>query len=340
MAQKKSSGSYKLQEAFIGMVRDILPPNLSLANELSELLEISQDSAYRRMRCETAMSIDEVVKVCQKYKIPFSPLKEIESDSITFHVRPLTNDDATFTKYLSDLLDSLKLIRKFPDAEIIYAAEEIPVFHHFGFPELMAFKFYYWNKEILNSDFTIGKKFSPSLIPPNWLKLGDEILNLYNQISSLEIWSENTINSTYKQIEFFWDSGLFESKELSMKVVDQFEKMVRNIEVQAENSIKSKSPQLKKMDLASVKFDLYRSDVTIGNNVILVKMNNIQATYISYHTMNFMTTTSAAFSDQTELWIKNLLKKATLISGVSEKYRYQFFKAKYESIAKLKEKIK
>ena len=125
-----------------------------------------------------------------------------------------------------------------------------------------------------------------------------------------------------------------------MKVVDQFEKMVRNIEVQAENSIKSKSPQLKKMDLASVKFDLYRSDVTIGNNVILVKMNNIQATYISYHTMNFMTTTSAAFSDQTELWIKNLLKKATLISGVSEKYRYQFFKAKYESIAKLKEKIK
>jgi hypothetical protein len=333
---KKSN--FTIQTEFINKLKDTLPQNLSLADELSDLLEISSDSAYRRIRGETALSIDEVVKICKHYKIPFTPISEENPNTITFGIRPLTNNEKAFENYLMDLRNDLKKIGQFEDAQIIYAADDIPIFHHFCFNELTAFKYFYWNKEILNTPFTDGKKFDTALIPKEWIKTGREIIELYNNISAIEIWSDETINGTLKQIEFFWESGLFKSKEDALLITDQAEQMVKHLSKQAE--LKTKFINESEIQKNQNNYSLYRSDVTIGNNCILVSMGNTKATYLSYHTLNFMTSNSASFCSQTDQWLKNLIKKATLISGTSEKYRYQFFKLKFEMIAKLKGKIK
>jgi len=330
--------NYTVQTEFLSKLKDVLPQNLSLADELSDLLEVSTDSAYRRIRGETALSIDEVVKICRHYKVPFTPVSEENPNTITFGIRPLDNNQDAFKNYLVDLRNDLKKINSFENAQIIYAAEDIPIFHHFCFNELTAFKCFYWNKEILNTPFSEGKKFDPSLIPEEWIKIGREIIDLYNKVPSIEIWSDNTINGTVKQVEFFWESGLFRNKEDALLIIDQLEQMVKHMEKQAE--VQTKFLYEKEIPKHENNFSLYRSDVTIGNNCILVKIGNIQATYLSYHTLNFMNTTSTSFGNQTDQWLKNLIKKATLISGISEKHRYQFFKMKYLMIEKLKEKVK
>ena len=71
----------------------------------------------------------------------------------------------------------------------------------------------------------------------------------------------------------------------------------------------------------------------IGNNCILVKMGNIKATYISYQTFNGMLTTNTNYSNETDLWIKNLIRKSNLTSGVVEKQRYHYFK-RVENVVK------
>src|ERR1035437_6885835 len=106
-------GNYTIQKEFINKLKDILPSNLSLADELSDLLEVSTDSAYRRIRGETVLSIDEVVKICRHYKIPFSPVSEENPNTITFGIRPLTNDKQAFENYLIDLRNDLKKINGF-----------------------------------------------------------------------------------------------------------------------------------------------------------------------------------------------------------------------------------
>jgi hypothetical protein len=283
------------------------------------------------------LSIDEAVRICKHYKIPFSPVETDNSGIVSFGVRPLTNDSKSFENYLLDLRNDLKKINGFENAQIIYAAEDIPVFQNFFYDELTAFKFFYWNKEILNSPFTEGKKFDKNLIPAEWIKLSKEIIRLYTSVPSIEIWSGNTINGTLKQIEFFWDSGLFKNKEDALLICGQMELVVRHIEKQAQ--LNTKFIGENEISRHPDNFSLYCSDVTIGNNCILVSLDGMQSTYISYHTLNFMTNTSAGFNVQTDRWLKNLIKKATLISGTSEKYRYQFFRLKYDSIERLKTKI-
>ena len=52
-----------------------------------------------------------------------------------------------------------------------------------------------------------------------------------------------------------------------------------------------------------------------------------------------MATTNSNFCDETENWLVNIIKKSTLISGVSEKQRFRFFKIINDKISKIKERV-
>jgi hypothetical protein len=54
--------------------------------------------------------------------------------------------------------------------------------------------------------------------------------------------------------------------------------------------------------------------------------------YISFNTLNSLTTSNPEFCGEIEHWLKNLEKKSTLISGVAEKQRYRFFNKMYKHV--------
>ncbi|HET6990299.1 MAG TPA: hypothetical protein VFJ43_03200, partial [Bacteroidia bacterium] len=214
---------------------------------------------------------------------------------------------------------------------------DVPIFHHFCYPKLSAFKLFYWSRSILNAPAYEGKQFEPSAIPEKLMKTIREIYDLYIHIPSIEIWSEDTLNSTLKQIEYYWDSGLFKSKEDMIDVVNDIGLMLKRIESQASHSTKFQGEVPGAS--SSQNYTLYNSDLMIGNNCVMVKAGGTRNTYISHNTFNSMVTTNSAFCDETENWLKNLIKKSTPISGVSEKQRFRFFKMMNDKIAKLHERI-
>jgi hypothetical protein len=58
-----------IQSVFLEEVRKRLPPHMAFADELAEILSISRDSAYRRIRGDTVLSLDEVSSICKQYSI-------------------------------------------------------------------------------------------------------------------------------------------------------------------------------------------------------------------------------------------------------------------------------
>ncbi|MDH4296849.1 MAG: hypothetical protein OEV74_11250, partial [Cyclobacteriaceae bacterium] len=55
-----------IQSAFLEQIRKRLRPNVSFADALADALSISRDSAYRRIRGETVLSLDEVKILCNQ----------------------------------------------------------------------------------------------------------------------------------------------------------------------------------------------------------------------------------------------------------------------------------
>ena len=86
-------------------------------------------------------------------------------------------------------------------------------------------------------------------------------------------------------------------------------------------------------------YTLYCSELMIGNNCILVRIGNNSVSYISYNTFNSMTTTNQAFNDETDRWLRNLIRKSIPISGVSEKQRFRFFRMMNDKIVKMRDRI-
>lgn len=328
-----------IQEQFIQRLKETIPPNHSLVDEMADLLGVSTDSAYRRIRGETALTIDEVSKICSHYRIAFdyAGVQGGKGNSVTFSYNHLSEKPESFEKYLENILGDLRQIKPLEKKEIIFAAEDIPIFHHFQFPNLSAFKLFYWSRSILNTGTIEEKAFAPSAVPQKMLEIVREIYELYLHIPSIEIWSQDTINSTLKQVEYYWESGLFTNKQDMLDVIDDISKMIKRIEWQAAHSTKfhGEVPGA----ATTQNYTLYNSELMIGNNCVLICAGAGRRVYISHNTFNTMVTTNADFCDETENWLKNLIKKSTPISGVSEKQRFRFFKSMNDKIAKLKERI-
>ncbi len=313
----------EIQQRFFNKIKQIVPPNYALADELADVLNISKDSVYRRLRGETALSLEEVLVICQHYRITFESLAN--PDAVTFEFKQLNPDLDSFHQYLQRLLLDLKRIKSFENGELLFAAEDIPVFHHFNHPLLTSFKMFYWMRSIMNVPELEGHRFQPGALTPDLLSTAKEIYDTYIEIPSVEIWTDETASSTLKQIEYYWEAGLFESTELAIAVCDDFITELQHLQRLCERGNKQGAP-----------FRFYLNDIMIGNNCILIKAGHSKFTYLSHHSFNFMLTTDFNFSNQTEIWLDGMMQKSMLISGVSEKHRNRFFMQQIQRVNVLK----
>jgi len=326
--------AFEMQEVFIKHLKQVVPANVSLVDDIADLLGISNDSAYRRLRNETELSLDETYKICKHYRISVDSVFSNKGDSVTCNYIKLTDSEENFDSYLTSLLTQLERLQKSEDAKIIYAAEEIPIFHSFFSKELAAFKLFYWQRSVLNIPAYQTKKFDWDVISEKQLELTHKIHQTYLQIPSTEIWTDETINTTIKQIEYYFESGAFKEKADAILVLQELKKMAQAINQYAESETKNEKNK------STITYSLYNSDLVIGTNCIHVTIAGSVISYISFNTMNSLTTSNHQFCDEIEHWMKNLIKKSTLISGIAEKQRFQFFSKSYKAIDASIERIK
>jgi len=311
-----------------------MPANLSLADEIADILDISKDSAYRRLRGETTLSLSEIQKLSIRFGVSIDTLLNSNSDSVSFQYRSIDNVNYTFEDYLSSILDNLRTINKFEVAQMIYLAKDVPPFHHFQFPRLGEFKYFFWLKTILNHPKYVDSNFSEGIIPKEYLNLGVRIWEEYIKTPSLEVWSFETINITLRQIEFYFDCGLYENKEDPLLLADEVEKLLRHLKAQA--AVGKKFYYGDSSSGFDNTFQMYSNEVNIADTTIFFKMGDTKITYLTHNNLNILTTSNKIFCESTEQYIQNILRKSSLISSSSEKERNRFFNRLLKKVDKLR----
>lgn len=326
----------KLQVKFLNLIKRKTDPGSSLVYELAELMGISTDSVYRRLRGETDLSFEEIMLLSKHYHISMDMLEEASPGLVAFQYSMLDHP-ANFRMHWVAMHNDLLSIQAAAKKEIIYAAIDIPIFHHFRYPALMNFKMFYWQREVINDPELWDKKFNEDLVDQAIKEIASGIYKTYAAIPSAEIWTEDTMNSTVKQIKFYHESGLFERTEDAIRIIDELLSELDYIEKQVEYGRKSGFSGETSADQGSYAF--YVSDIEIGSNTVLTRRDAIDAIYMGFQTFNTIITTHNRFCADTEVWLRNLMKKSTLVSGVSQKQRYQFFQSQRNKINKVRETI-
>ncbi len=313
-----------VQQLFFQHIKSTLAAHLSLVDDIAEILGISNDSAYRRIRGEKTISFDEIQKLCSHYRVSLDQFLHLKSDAIIFNGRINNDSETLFEDYLESVNKNLHVINSFENRHLYFLMKDIPPFVHFQIPELSAFKFYFWTKSILHYESMQKKIFS--LDDPSFEKyylLSNQVIDAYNKVPTTEIWNIESINSTIRQIEFYRDSGLYKSDTDVKLLYEKLEELINHIERQAELGIKFKIGT--EPNKNSVSYRLFVNEFVTLDNTLMAEMDNIRLTFINHSVLYFVATRDEQFNDALFTNLDNLMKKSTLISGVGEKERVRFF---------------
>jgi transcriptional regulator with XRE-family HTH domain len=323
------------QSALLEVVKKQLPPNISLADELAELLNISRDSAYRRMRGETILSLDEIKMIANRYRVSIDALLSPGTELVTFSLRVLNSETFSFDKYLMSLYQNLEMLSNFEEKELIWYAKDLPIWHYFQYPKISAFKLYFWDKTFVRGSKLRSEKYNPDLVKNEWIAIALKVWEKYTNVPSTEILNYETLNATLRQIEFAYECGMFSSKDEAVELLEECILMMNNLKAQAELGMKTTHGVS-----GTGKFNLYLNEVLIGDNSVLFKIPGKRIVFITANQFNILTTVNEQFCSLMESYIENIINKSVPISFTAERERSKFFNVMTKGIQDVRDRLR
>lgn len=328
----------ELQQYLFNAIRNRIKEDNSIAEEIAKLLDISTDSAYRRIRGEKTISLDELQILCSHYQVSFDQMMNVHSKGIVFQGQYLDKNNFRFEEYVTSMMHNMAYMNSFKEKCFYYLCKDLPIFHQYHIREIAAFKWFFYLKTYFHFPGFEKKKFNFSDHPDELFNIEKKVLELYNQIPSVEIWNLENMNMFFRQIEFYRDCQVFESDKDVLILYEAIEKLWTHLEKQAALGYKFNygDPEQKPIG----EFKMYFNEVLLGDNNMLVELDGTLLSYISHTTINFMLTKDIAFNQNMYQHIQNQMKRSTLISEVSEKERSRFFRIVREKIVARKQGLK
>ncbi len=319
-----------IQIRMIRMIRDQLPDHVSLVDEIADLLEISNDSAYRRIRGEKSLSLQEVQKLAGTFQISLDDLIGTPSNSVTFKTDFLEENSYSFVDWMKGLLEFTLGASRAEDAEAIFILNELSIFHIIQIPEVCAFKLFFWKKSNLDFPGYRELKFRVIDLEEEVVQLSEEITRHYVRVKTKEFTTEETLNSFLKQVLYYSEAGYFHSREDALSLCEKLHALVDHLQKQA--ALGYKFPHGSPPAGTEGNFQLYHNDLILADNTILVKAGNTCASYLTSNAINLMQTHDRAFFEYNYAWGLNLLSKSVPISGTAERERNRFFRILHDKI--------
>jgi hypothetical protein len=328
----------ELQIQIFQQLKTKLPTDKSVVDELATILDVSTDSAYRRIRGEKLLTIDELHRLAVHFRLSVDQLFGLQSDEYLFAGKFLSHKNFQFDAYLASILFQMKYINSFKEKKLYWLCKDIPLHYHFHFREIAAYKHYVWMKGIVDAPEFARKKFSLEDYPDEFFEIGKKCLELYSKVNTVEIWNFESVISTMRQIDFYYDMNGFKDESEVILIYEGLEKLMLHLDKQATLGYKFIVEDGEQV--VGGTHEMYLNEIIIGDNSILAVLDGTKAAFIIHTVMNLMMTRDVRFCQNLQDSMENLMRKSTLISSVGERERSRFFKHIRNRIAARKEKIK
>src|SRR5258705_599143 len=264
---------YQSQEFLFQRIKELLPPHASLVDTVANILHVSSDSAYRRIRGETPLVLDEARELCAHFKLSLDQVLNVKGGATLFQSVRLNTNNYNYEQYLTDLIMQIKYVGSFIHKEIIYRTKDMPVFHNFYFKPLIAFRYFFWMKTIIQHPDFADRDFELNCISPEIEALSRELTVEYNKVPSTEIWNTEGINAAIAQIEFYKDSGYFSTSTDIKTVYESLEETFIHLKDVVEYGCKfmpGENPESKKIN-----FKFFYNRVMLEETTIIVVTDRI-----------------------------------------------------------------
>ncbi len=312
-----------IQDSLFQIIKQKIAGEDALGNALSDVLHISPDAVYRRYRGETALTINEIKKLCMHYNVSFDALCEMGDGKVIFSYPPLNTFDFSLESYLEGILVAFKRLKSLDSAEMILSVNNMSLFQLLNFPQLVRFKLYFWAKTHLQIDDYKDLAFKHERTSETAFSLGKEILQIYNSIPSKEIYDPEYMRGYLRQIHYYYKAHLFEDPEYALFLHDRILMLSGHLKNQA--NVGKKFMYGTEAPASGNSFEMYLNETINSDATFYYKSRETSGIYITHNIMNYLETTNEAYVSDTKNILEKQLANSSLISQVNERERNNFF---------------
>lgn len=299
--------------------------------EVSRVLHMSHASVYRRERGEVPLDMEQVGILSDYFGIDLAEIFYGQSEYVQFRYLDVdVNDIENYRNYIKGIMRSIVETKSAMKREIIFCADDIPIFHLMAFPELTYFKLYVWSQWMGNIDHQMQfEEFVYEMKRNDIEPLFSELRKEYESVASREIWTENTVDPFLRLIDYYENIGSFSEGDSLGKLLGQLESLRAKLEKYT----------IEKEKGNGASFELYITPLDFGSSQMVSMVNEKFVTSIKLYTINSIMTADMRFQESNLRVIKGILSKSTCLSHTSERERIQFFKSFQSKIDRLKNKL-
>jgi len=318
------------QKRLFEIIRSKLVDQQRLSETVAKMLGITQNSTYRRIRCEQELTFTEFQTLCRNFGVSMDEIAYYKSNQgALFHYMPDITDQESYINHVVKMADILNFDSESVGNELICMAQNIPFYHFAKYPELAFFRLFAWNDTLKRRNLSYSQ-FCSNLDKDKITFTFKQINHAFVHASSKEIWTERTIDTTLRTLEYYFDIGAFDSDDEFMFLLDQLTDLLDTLKYYANDGYKEKMP-----------FALYLCSVEVENNIMMIRKGNNLSCLVQLHAINRIVTENENICNDTQKWIDSLILKSIKISGSSSfRERHHFFRILEGKVQSLRDKVK
>lgn len=318
-------------QLFINKLKLKCNENISFIDEVSTVLDINYDAAYRRVTNKTKINFEEAVKLSSHFNVPLNQFVE-KLDHGYFLAKKTKEIKSVedLENYFKNVNVSLKQFQNKETSSIYYSAKDLPIFYLLNSPELLKFKIYAWLYILEPTIVNKSLPFENFKIPPNLERAATNTGEIYKNIAITEIWSHGVLDSVINQINYFFDLKLVNFNS-AKRICENLRNVIEEIEIASQNGYKSNDHK--------TPYNLYNNELLLLSNNVYFKSYFNKALFSPYSLLSFYLIEDQEVCLEYEKLLEEQLASSKLLSRTGLKDRILFFKPIYQKINDLERKL-
>ena len=284
-------------------------------------LNISRESAYRRMRGDIPFTLEELAILASDLEFSIDVIFEQEKQNRSFYdYSRAENDSSDFfvlvLKKYSELLEKISFAKRL---ESIMAFNSFPPPFFVSFSNLFKFSYYKW----LYQDKEISRNVSyTDLVLPDAAFVFQRKMrgNIVQGKNAILILDTNIFLNLIKEVQYFYNRKLLTTEELVL-IKEDIVRMVEQYEESTQTG-----------NFGSSKMQLYLSSLCVSSNTVYFNFDEKIEPLFWLFSINPVVIQNAGFVSMQMKWLSSLKRQSALITQSNEIMQAEFFYKQREYI--------
>lgn len=300
------------QKHFIYIISEQLPEGVKLVDFLSDLVHLSKEACYRRIRCEVEFTLSEVVNIAKALNINLTSLVIREGgDKVTCNLRVIKEKNLvdSYVKKLEAELNVLEGFESKSKHSLLMVSKELPELLYFGSTGLMKLRLM---KLQLNQGVSNPKGFDQIELSPRLKKVQGVYWEAIQHFNIVLYLGPELLTGMLYDIEYFYKTDMLSLEDKNLLLAEIAEVLDLISDIGSTGAHKGK------------KIDLYISHLAIELSHTCLVSDGLEATILDLNYPNTLLSFDRTFNQARAHRLQVIKRTSTLISqsGEMEKTAY------------------